>query len=182
MNIISKEIRIDYGHRVARHQNAEGGPGKCSSCHGHSGVIIAEMVGELFGSGPQTEMVLDYGILKNLMMTHIDAMCDHAMIISLQDAKYVGLAYEESLPSAKGIIFSDWVNKITETVRQHSFWSGKTAFGKTYIINEFPTAESLAEHFFYILAPQILEATNKQAYLTGVTFKETPTSVAIYRP
>lgn len=47
------------------------------------------MVGDLFVGGPQTQMVLDYGILKNLMMENIDAMCDHAMIISLQDWKYI---------------------------------------------------------------------------------------------
>lgn len=172
---ITREIQFDYGHRVPKHDS------KCKNLHGHRGTIIIEITGELYKDGPQTDMVMDYGLLKDLLMEHVDAMIDHAMILSLHDTKFVDMAYDEKLTSKKSHIFVDWVNEVAKSVRLRSFWAGQTAFGKTYIINDSPTAEVLAQHFFNILSPYVLQRTNKQAKLTCITFKETPNTSASYR-
>jgi len=178
MNIIYKEIEFDYGHRVALHETFDGKPGKCSSCHGHRGKVIAYLSGKLFESGPQTQMIFDYGFLKNLLVENIDAHCDHAMILSFKDEKFMGMAYSDRLTKE---IYIDWHNNIKKSIKIDSFWFGQTNFGKTYIIADYPTAESLAKHFFEILRPKILVATNNQARLDSIVFKETPTSGAEYK-
>jgi 6-pyruvoyltetrahydropterin/6-carboxytetrahydropterin synthase len=170
---ITKEIRFDAAHRVPMHES------KCHNLHGHSYTIIAEVSGELFTSGPQTDMIFDYGFLKQLLMEHIDATCDHGIILSIQDWKFICMAYDDKIFTTG--IFSDWVQEVRKTIDQQCFWSGKTKFGKTYIISGAPTAENLAAHFFKVLSPFIRIATNNQGYLSAITCKETPTSSATYR-
>ena len=173
MHIISKEIGIDYGHRVPLHQS------KCRNIHGHRGVVIAEITGGLFSSGPQSDMVLDYGFLKDLLMEYVDAYCDHGIILSIDDTKFISMAYDES---ASLFVFSDWHAAVTASVQHSGFWAGNTAFGKTYIIAGAPTAENLAKHWFNRLKLPVENATAGQATLSAVTVHETPTSVAVYRP
>jgi 6-pyruvoyltetrahydropterin/6-carboxytetrahydropterin synthase len=172
MNIISKTIEFDSAHRVPLHES------KCRNLHGHRYSMTVYLSGDLFESGPQSQMVFDYGFLKEIMMQNIDAFCDHALILSLKDDKFINMAYDEKLMDH---IFYDWIEEISSTINENSFWNGQTAFGKTYIINEYPTAESLAKHFFNILNPKISEATGNQAKLYSVVLKETPSSAAEYR-
>jgi 6-pyruvoyltetrahydropterin/6-carboxytetrahydropterin synthase len=176
MNIITKEIDFDYAHRVPLHN------GKCSSIHGHRATVTVEITGELRENGPQTGMVFDYGFIKQLLMEHVDAKCDHGIILAFDDFKFVSMCYNDKLRTkAIGGIFSDWHREVTDEVIKNTFWSGETNFGKTYIIDGSPTAENLAAHFFNVLEPLIPPATNFQACLSAVTFKETPSSSATYR-
>jgi len=174
MNSIVKEIGIDAAHRVPLHQS------KCKNLHGHRYTIYAELSGDLFTEGPQTDMVLDYGFMKDLLMTHIDAPCDHGIILSLTDTKFVGMAYDDRLYTQG--IYCDWEKEISRAVESDGFWSGQTKYGKTYIIAGIPTAENLAKHWFDVLEKPFAAATHGQAKLSAITVKETPTSIATYRP
>ena len=171
MNIITAEIGIDAAHRVPLHQS------KCKNGHGHRYGIFAEITGNLFTEGPQTDMVLDFGFLKKLMLEHIDARCDHGIILSNTDTKFLGMAYDSLLYNS----YDTWEKEIEESIKLNGFWFGTSMFGKTYIISGVPTAENLAIHWFNILEPHVLELTNNQARLSAITVKETPTSVATYR-
>jgi hypothetical protein len=93
----------------------------------------------------------------------------------------MGLAYDENLTSDPSYVYLDWIDEVTDTIRKNSFWAGETAFGKTYIINGYSTAETLARHFFKILEPKVAILTKHQARLSAITINETPTSVATYR-
>jgi len=172
---ISKEIDFDYAHRVPKHES------KCKNLHGHRGTIIAELTGDLIEDGPQTDMILDYGFLKQILMDHVDALCDHGIILSLHDTKFINMAYDEKLTRQPYHIFTDWYNDVVDSVNHKSFWAGQSNFGKTYIIRGAPTSEYLAKHFFEILSPIVLEKTNGTAWLSAITFKETPSSTATYR-
>jgi 6-pyruvoyltetrahydropterin/6-carboxytetrahydropterin synthase len=173
---ISKEIDFDYAHRVPKHES------KCKNLHGHRGTIIVELTGDLIEEGPQTDMIMDFGFLKQILMDHVDALCDHGLILSVDDFKFVSMCYNENLPTkAIGGIFSDWHRETVSEVKRNGYWAGQTTFGKTYIINGAPTSEYLATHFFKVLAPKVLEKTNNKAWLSAITFKETPSSTATYR-
>lgn len=173
MYTITAEIGIDAAHRVPLHQS------KCKNIHGHRYGIFAEMTGDLFSEGPQTDMVLDFGFLKKLMIDHIDSFCDHGIILSISDSKFIEMAYDDHL--YQGGVYIDWYNEITTGVHNFGFWAGDTQYGKTYIISGVPTAENLAAHWFNILEPLVLELTHNQARLSAIIVKETPTSVATYR-
>ncbi len=76
MVTITKQIGIDAGHRVPGHQ------GKCSSPHGHRYTFTARVEGI-----PQADgMIVDFGIIKTLMLEHIDEPWDHAMIVWEDDS------------------------------------------------------------------------------------------------
>ncbi len=175
MNIISKEIGIDAAHRVPLHQS------KCKNIHGHRYLVIAEIQGNLCTSGPQTDMLLDYGFLKDLLMQYVDAYCDHGLILAIDDFKFVSMAYDEKLVSHASHIFKDWYEEIVAEVQNTGFWAGTTLFGKTYIMGGVPTAENLAKHWFSRLSQPVAEATNHRAFLSAVTVHETPSSIATYR-
>jgi 6-pyruvoyltetrahydropterin/6-carboxytetrahydropterin synthase len=172
---ISKEIDFDYAHRVPKHQS------KCKNLHGHRGTIIAELTGELVEDGPQTDMIMDYGFLKQILMDHVDALCDHGIILSMSDTKFIGMAYDEKLTRLPYHIYKDWYTDIEKEVEKNRFWAGQTNFGKTYIIKGAPTSEYLAMHFFKILSPLVYEQTGGKAWLSAITFKETPSSTATFR-
>ena len=77
--LITREIGIDAGHRVADHAS------KCANLHGHRYAIQATCSGPLAEEGEQHGMVLDFGFLKEEMMLEIDAPCDHGMILCRHD-------------------------------------------------------------------------------------------------
>lgn len=74
---ISKEIEIDYGHRVPNHSS------KCRNFHGHRGKIRLWLKGEMVvEKGNSSEgMLLDFGDVKRLMMEKLDTPLDHGFIM-----------------------------------------------------------------------------------------------------
>ena len=173
MNTITKQIEFDAAHRVPLHES------KCKNLHGHRYTIIVELAGELVKEGSQTGMLLDYGFIKELLMENVDATCDHGIILSFKDNKFINMAYDDKI--YKDGIFMDWYEDIQTELFSNNFWSGYTTFGKTYIVEEYPTAEYLAMHFFKVLSPKFLLKTNGYAWLSSVTIKETPSSSATYK-
>lgn len=113
--LISKEIEFDAGHRVPLHES------KCKNPHGHRYRLKVEIIGELITEGPETGMVRDFSIVKQLMMERIHDVYDHSFIISNADLEMID-AFEA--------VGADW---------------------KIHIVNFVPTAECLAKHFYDLL-------------------------------
>lgn len=115
MYIISKEIEFDAGHRVPLHES------KCKNPHGHRYRLKVEIVGELIKEGPETGMVRDFSIVKQLMMERIHDVFDHSFIIANHDEEM-----QKAFAASVGL------------------W-------KINIVNFVPTAECLAKHFYDLL-------------------------------
>ena len=113
--LISKEIEFDAGHRVPLHES------KCKNPHGHRYRLKVEIIGELITEGPETGMVRDFSIVKQLMMERIHDVYDHSFIIDEQDVEMRS-------------IFADVLD----------VW-------KVNIVDFIPTAECLAKHFYDLL-------------------------------
>lgn len=158
---ITREIGIDMGHRVTYHGS------KCRNLHGHRYTVYATCVGQLFASGEQEGMVLDFGFLKEEMMEQIDAPCDHGMCIWWQDPL---------LPDLIGTLDYALLKGVDRT--RAALVKGK--IGKMYIVPFVPTAENLAKHWFELLAPRVIDRTQGQAKLKKVLVYETPNCSASY--
>lgn len=75
--LITKEIEIDMGHRVTNHKS------KCASLHGHRYKIevgVDDKVITTPGSSDEG-MVIDFGDLKEIMVSEIDKKFDHGFVI-----------------------------------------------------------------------------------------------------
>jgi 6-pyruvoyltetrahydropterin/6-carboxytetrahydropterin synthase len=65
---------------------------KCKSIHGHRGTIEVTCAGpSLHQSGEQSQMILDFGFFKEVMMTVIDKSIDHGFVARIDDREL--LAY-----------------------------------------------------------------------------------------
>ena len=113
--LISKEIEFDAGHRVPLHES------KCKNPHGHRYRLKVEIEGKLITEGPESGMVRDFSIVKQLMMERIHDVYDHSFIIDEQDVEMRS-------------IFADVLD----------VW-------KVNIVDFIPTAECLAKHFYDLL-------------------------------
>ena len=80
---VSRQIEIDYGHTLPNHFSF------CNQFHGHRGIIIATVLGELASrQGDSNEgMVLDFIFLKKIMMTYIHDFLDHGFAVWEKDIK-----------------------------------------------------------------------------------------------
>jgi 6-pyruvoyl tetrahydropterin synthase/QueD family protein len=77
--LIDRKIEIDAAHRVHLHGS------KCGRLHGHRYSIHAVCSGPLAEGGEEDGMVMDFGFLKEEMMSVIDDCCDHGLILSEKD-------------------------------------------------------------------------------------------------
>lgn len=170
---ITRRIGIDAGHRIATHGS------KCRHLHGHRYTIEATcQARELRASGEQTGMVLDFGFLKDEMLKHIDAPCDHGLILSADDADMLSLFCPD------GANFGRWQAAVRATVAADGYATpGDGRFGqKLYVIAPQPTAECLARHWFDVLLPAVLERSEGHAGLIQVRVEETPNCWATFGP
>ena len=80
--LITKKIEIDMGHRIPNHIS------KCRNLHGHRYVIEIGVNDNLITkAGDSSEgMVMDFGILKQIMMEEIDSIYDHGFCIHVKDS------------------------------------------------------------------------------------------------
>lgn len=76
---ISKEIEFDAGHRVPLHAS------KCKNPHGHRYKVQAFVTGELITEGPESGMVRDFSIIKQLLTERVHDVYDHGFIVHDQD-------------------------------------------------------------------------------------------------
>lgn len=80
---IMREIQIDAGHRIPNHD------GPCCHLHGHRYRIVAMVEGPVVEAPTASEhgMVIDFGVLKRLLMEKIHQPLDHGFLVWEQDAE-----------------------------------------------------------------------------------------------
>jgi 6-pyruvoyltetrahydropterin/6-carboxytetrahydropterin synthase len=170
---ITRRIGIDAGHRIATHGS------KCRHLHGHRYTVEATcQAAALRASGEQTDMVLDFGFLKDEMLKRIDAPCDHGLILSADDAEVLSLFCPD------GRTFAAWHAALRAEVSASGFAAASDCrLGqKLYVIAPQPTAECLARHWFDVLAPAVRERSDGHAELVQVRVEETPNCRATFGP
>ena len=170
---ITRRIGIDAGHRIATRGS------KRRHLHGHRYTIEATCQAiTLRSSGEQTDMVLDFGFLKDEMLRHIDMPCDHGMILSIDDADMLSLF----CPAEE--VFGSWQAALRSRVAANGHVAtGACRFGqKLYVIAPQPTAECLARHWFDVLAPAVRDRSEGHAELIEVRVEETPNCWATFGP
>lgn len=170
---VTRQIAIDAGHRVMTHGS------KCQHIHGHRYTIEAicqSPEGLLHKDGEQTDMVMDFGFLKDEMLRHIDAPCDHGFIASLQDYEVLRMFAPE------GRDFTDWRTMLEAAVTEQGYCETKNCRLETklYVVNFQTTAERLARHWFERLAEPIARRSDGFAELKRVKVWETPNCWADY--
>jgi len=161
-HLITREIGIDMGHRVTYHGS------KCRNLHGHRYTIQATCVGPLFVEGEQQGMVLDFGFLKEEMMSQIDEPCDHGTCLWIDD------------PFVQSFITLEQLDQATYSLSASGYWLGYGNFGKLYLVPFVPTAENLAKHWFERLSPRVRMRTDGHGWLKQVKVWETPSCSAEY--
>jgi 6-pyruvoyltetrahydropterin/6-carboxytetrahydropterin synthase len=165
---ITREIGIDSGHRVPTHGS------KCRNLHGHRYTIeVTCQAGELQQEGEQTDMVLDFGFLKEEMMAEIDRYCDHGFICWVRDHLVLEALIRD--PVVRGNIIKEVLDQGWSTYER------KDMDGvKLYVVDFIPTAEKLAEHWFKRLSPRVQDRSEGLATVESVTVHETPNCQATY--
>ena len=150
---ISRSIEIDAGHRVPFHIS------KCKHLHGHRWKITAFMEAEGVvpdASGrPDSGMVLDFGVLKSIMMEHIHDVFDHRFMLWAED-------------------------KLVTSHMRSLLFDGEDV--GVILVPIIPTAENLAQHWARLIEPHILKSLAVPARLVSLEVKETPNSTATYWP
>lgn len=154
-HLIRRTIGIDAGHRVTYHGS------KCRNLHGHRYEVEAVCRGPLAESGEQQGMVLDFGFLKDEMMTEIDAPCDHGLILWAFDPLLGMFNIETKLVTARVIELGALCVLGIDNL-------------KLYVVSFVPTAENLARHWAERLAPRVRERSGGRATLVSVRVHETP--------
>ena len=175
---ISREIGIDMGHRIPDHRS------KCRNFHGHRYKIIATCEGPLEEMGEETGMVMDFGFLKEEMMSTIDHECDHGLCLWVNDP-WLNLFVEGYGRKADAEDDAMTYHIIQEAVKTAGYcfaFLGHPEQTKCYIVPFVPTAENLAKHWFDRLALRVNIRTNGRARLVKVQVWETPNCTASYSP
>lgn len=166
---ISRSIDIDAGHRVPTHGS------KCANLHGHRYKVFAECVGASLGTeGEQSDMVLDFGFLKQVMTDTIDFYCDHGMILWYKDPYFLALAG----PNVNIFIVKQDIEE-----KRIPFWFDAGDRGdptKLLIVPFIPTAERLAEFWYKEMYCGVRIKSNNLAELKRVSVWETPQCMACY--
>lgn len=162
---ITREIGIDAGHRIPTHDS------KCKHLHGHRYTIQATCTTDVLSDeGPQTDMVLDFGFLKDEMMQEIDHNCDHGFIFYIEDPVLLQFFKKATLDECKYRVEQKGFNRLYIPESGIKF----------YLVPFIPTAERLAEHWFNKLYGRVLERSDNVAVLNKITVWETPNCKASY--
>lgn len=168
---VSRRIEIDAGHRIMTHGS------KCRHLHGHRYGIeaLCEAV-DLHHAGEQTDMVVDFGFLKEEMVKAIDTPCDHGFIAALADRELLGMF----APAGRDV--EQWITELETALRADGeVTTSDTRLGTKLTVVPFqPTAECLARHWYVKLAQPVRDRSGGTARLVKVTVFETPNCAAEY--
>jgi 6-pyruvoyltetrahydropterin/6-carboxytetrahydropterin synthase len=168
---VTRQIAIDAGHRVMTHGS------KCRHLHGHRYVIEAVCVADhLQLHGEQSDMVVDFGFLKEEMMAEIDAPCDHGFLAHIADVELLSMFRPETAD------FIGWLADLQAMVARDGYClTSRTRMAtKLYVLDVNPTAEQLCRHWFRRLAPKVTERSAGLARLAEIIVWETPQCRASY--
>ena len=165
---MTREIGIDMGHRVTFHGS------KCKNLHGHRYTIQATLIGPLAVGGEQDGMVMDFGFLKEAMLTVIDAKFDHGLCLWVDDPLLrLFLEFEHS----------PRLDEIRQEVNLRGWAFFTSHAGKTAVLHCVPTAENLARVWWEMLHVVIAnDPRNTGASVIRVRVYETPNCWADYCP
>lgn len=168
---IARRIEIDAGHRIMTHGS------KCRHLHGHRYGIeaVCEAV-DLHHDGEQTDMVLDFGFLKEEMLAAIDEPCDHGFIAALADRELLTMFAPAGRDPAA------WLDALEAEVRAkgEATTCDTRLTTKLTVVPFQPTAECLARHWFVKLAAPVRHRSGGAARLVLVRVFETPNCAAEY--
>jgi len=158
MFTISRKIEIDAGHRVPYHHS------KCRYLHGHRWTIVAHVAGEaLVAADParsDSGMILDFGVIKRVLMELIHDRFDHRMMLWSGDPLLSG-------PKPRQYPYLDR-------------FLGEFGLGDCIrIVPCIPTAEGLAEYWAGLLKDPL---SAERFQLVALEVRETPNSTVVYRP
>jgi 6-pyruvoyltetrahydropterin/6-carboxytetrahydropterin synthase len=168
---VTRQIGIDAGHRVMTHGS------KCRHLHGHRYTIEATCVADhLQGAGEQSDMVVDFGFLKDGMMDVIDAPCDHGFLAHAADDELLSMFLPEGRDAG------EWLATLRATVARDGYCltTDTRISTKLYVLDVNPTAEQLSRHWFRRLKPVVAAKSGGLAYLREVVVWETPNCRAAY--
>ena len=168
---VSRQIAIDAGHRVMTHGS------KCRHLHGHRYLIEAVCVADhLQNRGEQSDMVMDFGFLKEEMMAEIDAPCDHGFLAHIADVELLSMFNPDNAD------FISWLAELqAKVVKDGYHLTDNTKLGtKLYVLDVNPTAEQLSRHWYRRLAPRVSERSAGLARLAEIIVWETPNCRATY--
>lgn len=142
---VSKSVEFDAGHRVPAHDS------KCRHPHGHRYRVTAYVSGPVHDARGQADdgMVLDFGVLKQMLTQLVHDRYDHAFLVWEGDQVLLG-CFEHG--------GHDW---------------------RVVVVPFVPTAECLAKAIFdeldgYLPAPLTLEAIDVNETPTSVATYERP--------
>ncbi|MCC5812327.1 MAG: 6-carboxytetrahydropterin synthase [Ectothiorhodospiraceae bacterium] len=169
---ITRRIEIDAAHRIPDHRS------RCRHLHGHRYVVEATVESvTLAESGEQRGMVLDFSFLKELMIREIDGPCDHGLMLSVDDSEMLSRL-------APGAALDEWLGELRQTVQARGYCETRhnALDTRLYLLPAPPTAEVLAEHWFFRLSPGVVQRSEGRARLVELTVWETPNCRAVYRP
>jgi len=121
-------------------------------------------------------MVLDFGFLKDAMLSVIDKSIDHGFVACVEDHELL----RHFLPEQENA--SDVLVLVRSSLRETGYWLSTDHLdevrtlldSKLYVIPYIPTSERLAEHFFTRLKDPIRQESNGVGELTNLRFWETP--------
>jgi 6-pyruvoyltetrahydropterin/6-carboxytetrahydropterin synthase len=80
---VTKVIHFCYGHRLLEYE------GKCRYLHGHNGVLEVDVDAR---SLDNLGMVIDFGVVNDVVKTWVDDNLDHKMLLSKADPVIAALA------------------------------------------------------------------------------------------
>lgn len=162
---VTRSIGIDAGHRIMTHGS------RCRHIHGHRYTIEAVCeAAVLQAAGEQTDMVVDFGFLKEEMLRLIDAPCDHGFIASLEDKDLLAMF------APTDMTFTSWLEAVAAEVNSlgHCATTHCRLGTRLYVVPFQPTAERLARHWFGLLKAPVARRGGEGTRLTRVTVWETP--------
>ena len=98
---ITRKLEFDAGHRIPNHAS------KCRNLHGHRYVLECTVTGPLISqAGDSSEgMIVDFGVLKEVMNNTIVNVWDHALLLWIKDPILDGVGLLEVLgPDHKTVL------------------------------------------------------------------------------
>ena len=149
---IEKEVELDMGHRVPFHDS------KCKNIHGHRykvrAYVSADEVVPDEDRVSDSGMVMDFGVIKDVLMKVVHDPFDHKLCLWGEDP----VGYHSS------------------------FLFVEQQFGLEVMrIDVVPTAENLAKYWYWLVYEEFL-VQGFRGTLDALRVYETPTSTALYFP
>lgn len=162
---VMRQLEMDVGHRVPDHRS------KCRNIHGHRYKIQVEVVAPRTirkDGDSERGMVMDFGIIKEILTTSIHDPFDHSLMLYDMDPLW-------NVTRIGDVMLSPF----QEIVDQFKF--------KVVKIPVIPTAEELAQYWGHIFYREWRQALARQSEDIGAALKqfrvwETPNCYADYGP